>query len=39
MITWNIDEPKGLKDDELELLSADIQDAIDSVIEDWGLDK
>jgi hypothetical protein len=37
MITWNIDEPKGLNDDELELLSADIQDAIDGVIEDWGL--
>lgn len=37
MITWSIDEPKGLSDDELEVFSADIQDAIDGVVEDWGV--
>jgi hypothetical protein len=37
MITWSIDDPKGLNDDELEVFRADIQDAIDCVIEDWGI--
>jgi hypothetical protein len=37
MITWNLDEVKGLNPDEIELLRADIQDAIDGVVEDWGI--
>lgn len=35
MITWNFDSENGFTDDEIELLSADIQDAIDGVLEDW----
>jgi hypothetical protein len=37
MITWSIDDPMGMNDDELEVFSADIQDAIDGVVEDWGV--
>ena len=44
MITWNFDDkvdlgalPYGLSPDEFELLRADIQDAIDGVLEDWNL--
>ena len=37
MITWNLDDVKGLSPDEIELLRADIQDAIDGVMEDWGI--
>jgi hypothetical protein len=44
MITWNFDDkvdlgglPYGLSPDEFELLSGDIQDAIDGVLEDWGM--
>jgi len=37
MITWSIDDSKGLSDDELEVFRADIQDAIDGVVEDWGV--
>jgi hypothetical protein len=36
MITWNIENEKGFSPDEIELLRADIQDAIDGVLEDWG---
>lgn len=40
MIKFEISQTKGsLTDDQLELLSADIQDAIDGVLEDWGLAK
>ena len=35
MITWNFDSEDGFTDDEIELLRTDIQDAIDSVLEDW----
>jgi hypothetical protein len=37
MITWSIADPNGLNDDELEVFRADIQDAIDGVVEDWGI--
>ncbi len=37
MINWNLDDVAGLSPNELELLRADIQDAIDGVIEDWGI--
>jgi hypothetical protein len=42
MITWNFQKdlgalPYGLSPDEFELLSGDIQDAIDGVLEDWNL--
>lgn len=35
MITWSFDDESKFTADELELLSADIQDAIDGVLEDW----
>jgi hypothetical protein len=35
MITWSFDEESKFTADELELLRADIQDAIDGVLEDW----
>ena len=37
MITWNFDNEKGLDPNEIELLYADVQDAIDGVLEDWGI--
>jgi len=37
MITWKFDRKNGLSPDEIDLLSADIQDAIDGVLEDWGI--
>jgi hypothetical protein len=37
MITFNLDDVKGLDPNEMELLRADIQDAIDGVLEDWGI--
>ena len=44
MIIWNFDDkvnlgglPYALSPDEFELLSGDIQDAIDGVLEDWGM--
>ncbi len=35
MITWTFDNEEGFTADEIELLRADIQDAIDGVLEDW----
>jgi hypothetical protein len=37
MITWSITEQRDLTDDELEVFRADMQDAIDGVVEDWGV--
>lgn len=37
MIKFEITGKDSLTDDELELLGADIQDAIDGVLEDWGI--
>lgn len=36
MITWKFENEAGLSPDEIELLRADIQDAIDGVLKDWG---
>jgi hypothetical protein len=36
MITWKFENEKGFSPDEIEVLRADIQDAIDGVLEDWG---
>jgi hypothetical protein len=43
-ITWDFkrdlgSSPVRLSPDEIELLRADIQDAIDGVLEDWNLPK
>jgi hypothetical protein len=43
MITWDFNnrneygDKYEFTDDEIELLRADIQDAIDGVLEDWGI--
>lgn len=40
MITWSTDKIKALQSmsaDEIELFESDIQDAIDGVLEDWGI--
>jgi hypothetical protein len=37
MVKFEIKGKGSLTDDELELLGADIQDAIDGVLEDWGI--
>lgn len=37
MITWKFDDVKGINPNEIEVLRADIQDAIDGVLEDWGI--
>lgn len=35
MISWTFDNENGFSADEIELLRADIQDAIDGVLQDW----
>lgn len=40
IITWNFAKVlERFSPDEIELLRADIQDAIDGVLEDWGISK